>query len=312
VGFPVSTVVPPANATVTVSKVVHTVTNSVRSATHTVARHTVTTPHLPSITAPPLTSVLNIIGGIAIIIAIIAVIGYLVLKRIKVGGRSVAAAKLSSAVNDPSVDAVGLILDIDTRSAKFVPLKEVENMYVTVDPNVPASVVVRNPHAMRFTVDGKPLIIAPAISRTAIEVDAPSMTVLGLGSVAVDDPAWHDTVTPNKSFEDLITKLSTIIGRKRGSIKLTPKMSLGFEMSVPKLIMAMLSANLYLANILLTHMTDITQVIDRLAEQLGLLKVKESQIKMSSWSKIFITAGAVLMAILIGWGIFNMLSHGGR
>ena len=298
------TMPPPANATVTVSHVVHTVT------TH--AAKTVTTPHLPSISPPPMTSIINIVGGIGLFIALIAIIGYFVLKRISFGGKSVAASKLSKAIADPSVDAVGLLLDVDTRRAKIVPLKEVENMYVTVDPSMPASIVVRNPHAMRFTVDGKPLIIAPAISRTAIEVDAPSMTVLGLGSLVVEDAAWHDTVTPHKSFEDLITKLSTIVGMKRGSIKLTPKRSLAFEMSIPKLMMAMLSFNLYSANILLTHMTDITQVIDRLAEQLGLRKAMETQIKAASLGKVLMIVGIVIFMIVLGWALFNMLGHPGR
>lgn len=298
---------PPANATVTVSQVIkHTVTHHAVTSTHTV-----TPPSLPHISLTPSVSLINILGAIGFIVALIAIVGFLILKKIG-GGRSVAAAKLNKAVSDPSVDAIGLLLDIDTRTARIVPLKEVENMYVTVDPSMPASVVVRNPHAMRFTVDGKPLIIAPAISRSAIEVDAPSMTVLGLGQVVLEDPAWHDTITPNKSFEELITKLSTMIGRKRGTIKLTPKRTLAFEMSIPKLMAAMLSANLYSANILLTHMTDITQVIDRLAEQLGLRRALEAQAKGSMWGKILIGVGAVIFIVILAFALFQMLAHGGR
>lgn len=302
---------PPANATVTVSKALsHTVTTATKHVAS--ATHTATQPSLPHISLAPSTSLINILGVVGIIIALIAIVGFLALKRIATGGRSVSAIKLGKAVTDPSIDAVGLLLDIDTRTAKVVPLKEVENMYVTVDPSMPASIVVRNPHATRFTVDGKPLIIAPAITRSAIEVDAPSMTVLGLGQVVLEDPAWHDTITPSKSFEDLITKLSTMIGRKRGTIKLTPRMSLAFEMSIPKLMAAMLSANLYSANVLLTHMTDITQVIDRLAEQLGLRRALETQAKASFWGKVLIGVGAVIFIVILAFALFQSLTHGGR
>jgi len=276
-------------------------------ANYTITVPTTTTTTPATLPPPNMLPVFNIIGGTVAVIGVVLVLFILVIKRM--GPKRPSAVRLNKSLTDPAVDAIGVLLDIDSNKAIITPLKRVENTYITYDPTLPTALVVSNPFATRFNIEGKPLVIAPMSGKAALEQDTLTITALGLARLAVaeDASSWDDTLTPDKAFRKIVTKLSTTMGKLSGKIKLTPKLYLGFEMSAPRVVMALMSQKLNDINAILTQTVEVNKAVDQLAEALKLKKQERLATTGSVVAKILLVSGIVIFIVLLGWFLLKSL-----
>ncbi len=297
----------PINVTrVIMSKMTRTVAANTTKAVH----HVVTTAGgAPSLT---LGDLVMAILGIAIPLIVVWLLFFRGRGRVG-GGAGASARRLADAIRDPSVDAVGVILHQDTATASIVPLRRVENLYVSVDPSNPV-LVIPNPYAQPYSLEGKPLMIALALGRCGQTLNVPLITQLGFAQIAIDDPLWRETGDPWKALDKLITKLATSVGMVTARVRVTPTTTIALQMAIPKVLANLIATQLDTVNTLVIHLSDLGSAISDIARSLGIHRALELKAKSEAISKVVIAlaiaGGVLLILFLLQGALGRLLPHG--
>ena len=234
----------------------------------------------------------------------VALVGLLVLRRVKFGGITRSAREFNEALLDPSADAMGLLLDLNSNVASFVPLRRVESLYFSKSVRRPA-IIVGNASAPAFSLSGKPLIIATVAGDVGFQSDPKVLTELGVSKIIVNDEAWDTTTEPFNAYKELIRRLASKGEDIQGSVKLAPDLKLGFAVQPPKIVVAMIRQSLDMVNSLINALVSFSSAIDKLAEAVKQYRRGEIEAKAKMWSIIFF---GLSMAILVGGLVWYLLS----
>ena len=234
----------------------------------------------------------------------IALIGVVILKKVRFGGITRSAREFNEVLTDPSADAMGLLLDLNSNMANFVPLRRVESLYFSKSVRKPA-IIVSNASAPAFSLSGRPLIIATVTGGVGFQADPKVLTELGVSKIIVNDEAWDTTTEPFNAYKELIRKLANKGGDIQGSIKLAPDLKLGFTVQPPKIVVAMIRQSLDMVNSLINALVSFSSAIDKLAEAVKQYRKGEIEAKAKMWSMILF---GISMAILVGGLVWYLLS----
>lgn len=222
------------------------------------------------------------------------------------GGRLGEAKTLLRCIADMSVDAIGLVIDLDTSEIHVVPLMQLESFFLSKDPNKPY-VIMANPSARTFMMHGKPVIISPAVGKIGYQLDIENMTRLGMAKLAVEDELWKDTTEPQKSYELLIRKIGSIIQARTGKLQISPDTKISFQMSPPEILIALIKEDLSRVNAILTNLVNFSGAVNAIAKAIREHRTQEIRAKGTFWYMILI--GGAMLALFVSLGLW-ILSGG--
>jgi hypothetical protein len=177
-------------------------------------------------------SPLNIV---AILIGVLAVVGilFLIVRVIQSQHAHPLGKKLGTWLTSPSVDAVIIGLDPDTRECALLPAKRVGSLYVSVEDG---SIVVPVGGGESYTIkeSGKPALIALVHHRHGVQTNPAAEQIISLSLTPIEGKEdIHGVKDTRRAVLSYLQKESSAI---TGEIYISPKAKLYVSAKAPRVL----------------------------------------------------------------------------